>query len=205
MLMLLADARLPTGAHTQSAGLEPALRRGRLARRCPPTSGPGCDGDRGRGWRRGGRPGPNRRAARIRRWTWQRGLARGRRRLAGANRQPRAAGERRWCSAAGTPGWSAACGRERPGARALPRSGGPAGRWSSGLPRRSRGSRRASGPADRLRRRADRGRGRAQARAAGPGRRDRLGDGRRAEIERMVGDLARVDRHRADARRSARR
>jgi len=28
MLMLLADARLPTGAHTQSAGLEPALRGG---------------------------------------------------------------------------------------------------------------------------------------------------------------------------------
>jgi urease accessory protein len=28
MLMLLADARLPTGAHTQSAGLEPALRAG---------------------------------------------------------------------------------------------------------------------------------------------------------------------------------
>lgn len=28
MLMLLADARLPTGAHTQSAGLEPALNAG---------------------------------------------------------------------------------------------------------------------------------------------------------------------------------
>jgi len=28
MLMLLSDARLPTGAHTQSAGLEPALRAG---------------------------------------------------------------------------------------------------------------------------------------------------------------------------------
>ncbi len=28
MLMLLADARLPTGAHTQSAGLEPAMRHG---------------------------------------------------------------------------------------------------------------------------------------------------------------------------------
>ncbi len=28
MMMLLADARLPTGAHTQSAGLEPALRGG---------------------------------------------------------------------------------------------------------------------------------------------------------------------------------
>lgn len=28
LLMLLADARLPTGAHTQSAGLEPALRGG---------------------------------------------------------------------------------------------------------------------------------------------------------------------------------
>jgi urease accessory protein len=28
MMMLLADARLPTGAHTQSAGLEPALRAG---------------------------------------------------------------------------------------------------------------------------------------------------------------------------------
>lgn len=28
MLMLLADARLPTGAHTQSAGLEPAMRQG---------------------------------------------------------------------------------------------------------------------------------------------------------------------------------
>ncbi len=28
MLMLLADARLPTGGHTQSAGLEPALRHG---------------------------------------------------------------------------------------------------------------------------------------------------------------------------------
>ena len=28
MLMLLADARLPTGAHTQSAGLEPAIRAG---------------------------------------------------------------------------------------------------------------------------------------------------------------------------------
>lgn len=28
LLMLLADARLPTGAHTQSAGLEPALRHG---------------------------------------------------------------------------------------------------------------------------------------------------------------------------------
>jgi urease accessory protein len=28
MLMLLADARLPTGAHTQSAGLEPAMRNG---------------------------------------------------------------------------------------------------------------------------------------------------------------------------------
>ena len=28
LLMLLADARLPTGAHTQSAGLEPAMRQG---------------------------------------------------------------------------------------------------------------------------------------------------------------------------------
>ncbi|MEO5831885.1 MAG: urease accessory UreF family protein [Nakamurella sp.] len=28
MLMLLADARLPTGAHTQSAGVEPAMRHG---------------------------------------------------------------------------------------------------------------------------------------------------------------------------------
>ena len=28
LLMLLADARLPTGAHTQSAGLEPAMRHG---------------------------------------------------------------------------------------------------------------------------------------------------------------------------------
>ncbi|HEY5117416.1 MAG TPA: urease accessory UreF family protein, partial [Nakamurella sp.] len=28
MMMMLADARLPTGAHTQSAGLEPALRAG---------------------------------------------------------------------------------------------------------------------------------------------------------------------------------
>ncbi len=28
LLMLLADARLPTGAHTQSAGLEPAMRNG---------------------------------------------------------------------------------------------------------------------------------------------------------------------------------
>jgi len=35
MLMLLADARLPTGAHTQSAGLEPALRGG-----MPPTQVP---------------------------------------------------------------------------------------------------------------------------------------------------------------------
>ena len=32
LLMLLADARLPTGAHTQSAGLEPALRGGYGAR-----------------------------------------------------------------------------------------------------------------------------------------------------------------------------
>ncbi|MDV2475454.1 urease accessory protein UreF [Rhodococcus zopfii] len=36
MLALLADARLPTGAHTQSAGLEPALRAG-----LPPAAVPG--------------------------------------------------------------------------------------------------------------------------------------------------------------------
>src|SRR4051812_36521577 len=30
MLMLLSDARLPTGAHTQSAGLEPAVNAGLL-------------------------------------------------------------------------------------------------------------------------------------------------------------------------------
>ncbi len=35
MLMLLADARLPTGAHTQSAGLEPALRGGMSPRDVP--------------------------------------------------------------------------------------------------------------------------------------------------------------------------
>src|SRR5664279_567978 len=35
MLMLLADARLPTGAHTQSAGLEPALRAGMPAAAVP--------------------------------------------------------------------------------------------------------------------------------------------------------------------------
>ena len=35
MLMLLADARLPTGAHTQSAGLEPALRGGMLPAQVP--------------------------------------------------------------------------------------------------------------------------------------------------------------------------
>jgi urease accessory protein len=35
MLMLLADARLPTGAHTQSAGLEPALRAGVPASSAP--------------------------------------------------------------------------------------------------------------------------------------------------------------------------
>ncbi|MCK8675524.1 urease accessory protein UreF [Rhodococcus sp. NPDC003382] len=36
LLALLADARLPTGAHTQSAGLEPALRAG-----LPPADVPG--------------------------------------------------------------------------------------------------------------------------------------------------------------------
>lgn len=36
LLALLADARLPTGAHTQSAGLEPALRAG-----LPPAAVPG--------------------------------------------------------------------------------------------------------------------------------------------------------------------
>ncbi|MFF2833213.1 urease accessory UreF family protein [Cellulosimicrobium cellulans] len=35
MLALLADARLPTGGHTQSAGLEPALRAGMPAPRVP--------------------------------------------------------------------------------------------------------------------------------------------------------------------------
>ncbi|ARU53622.1 hypothetical protein CBR64_03820 [Cellulosimicrobium cellulans] len=35
MLALLADARLPTGGHTQSAGLEPALRAGMTAARVP--------------------------------------------------------------------------------------------------------------------------------------------------------------------------
>lgn len=35
LLMLLADARLPTGGHTQSAGLEPALRAGMPARDVP--------------------------------------------------------------------------------------------------------------------------------------------------------------------------
>ncbi|MGN0110875.1 MAG: urease accessory UreF family protein, partial [Cellulosimicrobium funkei] len=35
MLALLADARLPTGGHTQSAGLEPALRAGMPAARVP--------------------------------------------------------------------------------------------------------------------------------------------------------------------------
>jgi len=35
MLMLLADARLPTGAHTQSAGLEPAIRAGLPAESIP--------------------------------------------------------------------------------------------------------------------------------------------------------------------------
>jgi len=35
MLMLLADARLPTGAHTQSAGLEPAIRAGLPAASIP--------------------------------------------------------------------------------------------------------------------------------------------------------------------------
>jgi urease accessory protein len=35
MMMLLADARLPTGAHTQSAGLEPALRAGMPASAVP--------------------------------------------------------------------------------------------------------------------------------------------------------------------------
>lgn len=34
-MMLLADARLPTGAHTQSAGLEPALRAGLSASEVP--------------------------------------------------------------------------------------------------------------------------------------------------------------------------
>ncbi len=34
-MMLLADARLPTGAHTQSAGLEPALRGGMSPRDVP--------------------------------------------------------------------------------------------------------------------------------------------------------------------------
>ena len=33
--MLLADARLPTGAHTQSAGLEPAIRAGLPAESIP--------------------------------------------------------------------------------------------------------------------------------------------------------------------------
>lgn len=35
LLMLLADARLPTGGHTQSAGLEPALRAGMAPRDVP--------------------------------------------------------------------------------------------------------------------------------------------------------------------------
>lgn len=35
LLMLLADARLPTGGHTQSAGLEPALRAGMAPREVP--------------------------------------------------------------------------------------------------------------------------------------------------------------------------
>lgn len=35
LLMLLADARLPTGGHTQSAGLEPALRAGMSPRDVP--------------------------------------------------------------------------------------------------------------------------------------------------------------------------
>src|SRR6185436_15226794 len=35
MLMLLADARLPTGAHTQSAGLEPAMNAGITVDRVP--------------------------------------------------------------------------------------------------------------------------------------------------------------------------
>ncbi len=35
MLMLLSDARLPTGAHTQSAGLEPAINGGMPARDVP--------------------------------------------------------------------------------------------------------------------------------------------------------------------------
>ncbi|HEY4992395.1 MAG TPA: hypothetical protein VII33_09970, partial [Nakamurella sp.] len=35
MMMLLADARLPTGAHTQSAGLEAALRAGMPATAVP--------------------------------------------------------------------------------------------------------------------------------------------------------------------------
>ncbi|MET3807426.1 urease accessory protein [Nakamurella sp. UYEF19] len=35
MLMLLSDARLPTGAHTQSAGLEPALNAGMLPHDVP--------------------------------------------------------------------------------------------------------------------------------------------------------------------------
>ncbi len=35
MMMLLADGRLPTGAHTQSAGLEPALRGGMRASEVP--------------------------------------------------------------------------------------------------------------------------------------------------------------------------
>ncbi|PFG32195.1 urease accessory protein UreF [Sanguibacter antarcticus] len=35
MMMLLADARLPTGGHTQSAGLEPALRAGMAPRDVP--------------------------------------------------------------------------------------------------------------------------------------------------------------------------
>ena len=35
MLMLLSDARLPTGAHTQSAGLEPAINAGMSASKVP--------------------------------------------------------------------------------------------------------------------------------------------------------------------------
>ena len=68
MLALLADARLPTGGHTQSAGLEPALRAGMPAARVPdyvrarrapvPRAGAAPAGGAGRAARAAGRAVP---------------------------------------------------------------------------------------------------------------------------------------------------
>ena len=123
--MLLADARLPTGAHTQSAGLEPALRAGVpasavpayiLARLRTVTAVEAGAAVLARARTVAAATDPELDlAVALARWT----------RRGGQGRSARRCVRRRYCSAAGTPGWSAASGREHQERRALAAIGRP--------------------------------------------------------------------------------